>query len=238
MKNIYSVFYSKLPKNKALLLPEKRSKLVTFLNPYYLEVLKEYSYLYDEFDYICSDGILPVWINRLWCKKNTERISFDMTSLAIDIFENLSISGNGVYFLGSEQEKIDKFVNIIRKSYPKLNIKGWHHGYIKGKSNYMVDTIMTSGADIVIIGMGAPLQDEFAIHLRNNGFNGTIYTCGGFFHQTTERLNYYPEWINRWNLRTFYRLSRERYVWWRVFRYYPRFVINYSLFLKRLSCDS
>lgn len=214
-----------------LLLPEKRPKLVTFLNPYYIETLKYMSGLYEEFDYICSDGILPVWMNRLWFGKNTERISFDMTSLAKDIFEYCSFNGNGVYFVGSEKEKIDCFIKIIRENYSSLNIKGWHHGYIKERFDSVADMIISSGASVVVIGMGAPMQDQFAIYLKNNGFVGSIYTCGGFFHQTTERLNYYPKWINNWNLRTLYRLVRERYVWGRVIKYYPRFILFYSMFL-------
>lgn len=231
MKSIYSVFYNKLPKEKSLLLPEKPTKLVTFLNPYYIETLKGMAELYEKFDYICSDGILPVWMNQLWGVEKTERISFDMTSLAKEVFEYCSINGDGIYFIGSEVEKIDSFINVIRKNYPFLNIKGWHHGYIKERFDDMVKIIMSSKANVVIIGMGAPIQDQFAVYLKDKGFSGCVYTCGGFFHQTTERLNYYPEWINNWNLRTLYRLIHERYVWGRVFRYYPRFIVFYSMFL-------
>ena len=231
--SIYSIFYEKLPYRMEILLPQKKGKLITFLNPFYIEKQKKQLDLYSKFDYICSDGMLPIALNRFWNKRKSIRISFDMTSLAKCVFEYLSVSQQGTFFIGASQENINKFVELIKKSY-SMNISGWHHGYIKGKFDIMAKKIKQSGAEIVIIGMGAPLQDEFAVYLEESGFEGTVYTCGGFFHQTTERINYYPEWINRWNLRTFYRLIHERYVWGRIIKYYPRFVINYSLFLVKL----
>lgn len=229
--SIYSIFYEKLPSCKADVLPCVKGKIVTCLNPYYIEKLKRMSGLYERFDYICSDGILPIWLNRLYGGRRTERISFDMTSLAKYVFEYCSANGIGIYFVGAKEEEMGRFVKIISESYPDLGIRGWHHGYIKDQFDNVTDAVIRSGAGVAVIGMGAPMQDEFALHLLHRDFTGTVYTCGGFFHQTTERLNYYPAWINRWHLRTLYRLFHERYVWGRLFRYYPGFVIHYSWFL-------
>lgn len=229
--SIYSIFYKKLPHSFDELLPSQKGLTITFLNPYYIELLKDKYFMYEDFDYICSDGMFPIILNKIWGKSKSIRISFDMTSLAKMVFEYLAKSGLSIFFLGSSQLCIDKFIRVIKTNYKTLNIAGWHHGYIKNEFDFMVAYIIASGAEVVVIGMGAPLQDEFAIYLRRKGFLGNIYTCGGFFHQTTEKINYYPSWVNNWNLRTFYRLIHERYVWGRVLRYYPRFMINYSLFL-------
>lgn len=231
--SIYSIFYKKLPSCTEDVLPEKKGKIVTFLNPYYLERLKLYTALYAKFDYICSDGILPIFLNKFFgCSKST-RISFDMTSLAKDVFEqdspNISLK---IYFIGSTQENIESFVTLIKQIYPKIKVCGFHHGYIKDFNN-ISEIVIESNPNIVIIGMGAPLQDEFAIYLKEQGFKGTIYTCGGFFHQTVKNINYYPYWINKLNLRALYRMIKEPYVIKRVLVYYPIFVINYSAFLFR-----
>lgn len=229
--SVYSIFYKKLPCDIEEVLPNVEGRIITFLNPYYIELLKDKTPLYEKFDYICSDGILPIMLNRILGKPKSVRISFDMTSLAPKIFNYLSKNNSSIFFLGSSEECIDKFVKVIKNNYNLLNIIGWHHGYIKSDYDIVVNRIIESGTEVVVIGMGAPLQDEFAVYLKERGFKGTIYTCGGFFHQTTERINYYPKWINCWNLRTFYRLVHERYVWGRVIKYYPRFIIKYSLFL-------
>lgn len=234
MHTIYSIFYEKLPFHINDLLPENEGKLITFLNPYYIELLRNNPNLYQKFDYICSDGMIPIILNRIWKHPKSFRISFDMTSLAKKLFERIEQTKESVYFIGSKQTDIDMFVQNIQKQYSQINIIGYNHGYIKNKIEKTADKIISSNPDIIIIGMGAPMQDEFAILLHNRGFKGTIYTCGGFFHQTTKKINYYPTWINKLNLRTPYRLVKEPYVLKRVIRYYPPFLFRYSLFLLNL----
>lgn len=232
MMKLYRIFYSKLPLQESELLPEvNKVKYITFLNPFYIEKYPHTEDLYKRFDFICSDGMIPIFLNKFWGKGRSWRCSFDMSGMAGKVFKWLLNNKKSVYFLGTTQEKIERFNLIILKNYPSLNIVGYHHGYIKGKEDDIVEEIKELKPSVVIIGMGAPLQDQFALRLKDAGFMGTVYTCGGFMHQTSDRLQYYPEWINRWNLRTFYRLTRERYVWGRVIKYYPKFIIKYSLFL-------
>lgn len=232
MMKLYRIFYSKLPLQESELLPEvNREKYVTFLNPFYIEKYPHTEDLYKRFDYICSDGMIPILLSKMWGKTKSWRCSFDMSGLAGKVLQWLVDHNESVYFLGTTKEKLESFNEIIRENYPTLNIIGFHHGYIKGKEDDIVEEIKMLNPTVVIIGMGAPLQDKLAMRLKDAGFKGTVYTCGGFMHQTSDRLQYYPEWINRWNLRTFYRLTRERYVWGRVIKYYPKFIIKYSWFL-------
>lgn len=229
---LYKVFYSKLPLRVEELLPEvHQAKYITFLNPYYIEKYPHTADLYKRFDYVCSDGMIPIQLNKIWGKEKSWRCSFDMGSLAASVFQWLVDHASSVYFLGTTQEKLNHFMGVILERYPTLNIVGSHHGYIKGYENVIVEEIQKLKPSVVIIGMGAPLQDSFSMRLKDAGFMGTVYTCGGFMHQTSEKLHYYPEWINRWNLRTFYRLTKERYVWGRVIKYYPKFIVKYSWFL-------
>lgn len=234
MYSIYSVFYEKLPHQSELLLPDNTCKMVTFLNPYYIETLKGESELYQKFDYIASDGIIPVVLNRFWRHPKSTRISFDMSSFAKELFEKIEKTDLNIYFIGSEQRYIEKFIFTIKEEYPELNISGFRHGYIKNQFEEVAKAIIRSNPDIVVIGMGAPLQDQFAVYLHDSGFNGTIYTCGGFFHQTTEKINYYPDWVNKFNLRALYRIFQEPYVFKRIVKYYPYFIIRYSLFLWKM----
>jgi N-acetylglucosaminyldiphosphoundecaprenol N-acetyl-beta-D-mannosaminyltransferase len=73
--------------------------------------------------------------------------------------------------------------------------------------------------------MGSPNQENFLIELANEGWNGSGYTCGGFFHQTSKKgIQYYPTWCDKYNLRWMYRMYDEpklikRYVW-----HYPIFI--------------
>jgi UDP-N-acetyl-D-mannosaminuronic acid transferase (WecB/TagA/CpsF family) len=80
-----------------------------------------------------------------------------------------------------------------------------------------------SNPDIIFIGMGTILQETMAIDLREAGYTGAIYTCGGFLHQTKKEINFYPEFIDKLNLRFFYRLVKEEGFFKRSIRTYPEF---------------
>ena len=230
-QSIYSIFYNKLPVKKEFLFPINKKRMITFLNPYYMEILKEYSWLYTQFGYICSDGMIPILLNKITGNPKSSRISFDMTSIGKTVLQYAEDNQMSIYFIGAKELEIKHFIDIIKKEYPQLNIIGFHHGYFSNNEDKIVEQIIDLKPDIVVVGMGAPKQDLFAIHLQQHGFNGTIYTCGGFIHQTCQKINYYPHWINKLNLRTFYRLLHEPYVWKRVIKYYPSFIFKYTYFL-------
>lgn len=213
------------------MLPIKKPIICTFLNPYTAIVAeKDYS-IYEEFDIIASDGLIIPLLNRIIGKKRTKRISFDMTSLAPILFKYLVENNKSIYFIGTTEANINKSIQILKSSFPQLVIKGFHHGYIKSSEEQMAKEIIKQAPDVIVIGMGALIQDQFAITLKELGCRSSIYTCGGFLHQTCERINYYPHWINKMHLRALYRLIKEPYVWKRVFKYYPTFIYHYILFL-------
>lgn len=235
MNNIYSIFYEKQPVSIEEMLPNKENPLLcTFLNPYTAYMAKKESNLYNRFDVIGSDGFLVVLINYLFSCKKTLRVSFDMTSLADVLFTYLETHKQSVYFIGSTEENISRSMIIIQNSFSFLNIVGYHHGFINGQESLIANEIIDINPDVVVVGMGALVQDRFAVLLRDLGCRSSIYTCGGFLHQTINRINYYPKWINRLHLRTLYRLIKEPYVWKRVILYYPRFVCKYIYYLYHL----
>lgn len=52
----------------------------------------------------------------------------------------------------------------------------------------------------------------FLLKVRNAGFQGIGFTCGGFIHQTANNeIEYYPLWIDRMNLRFVYRMYKEKH---------------------------
>jgi N-acetylglucosaminyldiphosphoundecaprenol N-acetyl-beta-D-mannosaminyltransferase len=66
--------------------------------------------------------------------------------------------------------------------------------------------------DIVIVGMGAIAQERFLLGLKQAGFSGKGFTCGGFIHQTaSNKIDYYPRWVDKLNLRFLYRMLKESY---------------------------
>ena len=218
IKNIFRTFYEKLPTSLENILPVYEGcKLVTCLTPYYMTIMKEAEYdMYEEFDDICSDGSYPLKINKWVGKPKSVRLSFDMSSMAPIVFNDAIKHDAGIFILGAKPEEIDKSVVTIQNNFPELKIVGHHHGYIKDDKDSIVKMIVESGAKICVIGMGAPLQDEMAVRLKNAGFIGSVYTCGGFIHQTTDKILSFPEWSNKLNIRFIYRWFHEKGVFART----------------------
>lgn len=231
--SIYRKFYDKLPISLEQVMPAYcRCKILTCLNAYYMVKLKETDYhWYDEFDFIASDGMGPIKLNRLFGKPKSVRLSFDLSSMASPVFNDVIRHGESLYVLGAKPGEVDKSVETIKLHFKGIRIAGFHHGYVKDCKNEIVDAIINSGAKVVIIGMGAPLQDEMAVLLKRAGFIGTVYTCGGFIHQTQERMVSFPKWTNKLGLRWLYRIFTQSGMFKRLLETYPKFVISYSWFL-------
>ena len=233
---IYQIFYDKLPSSLDDILPVYDGcKIVTCLNPYYMIMLKPEDYqIYEEFDYICSDGMGPLKLNKLFGHEKSVRLSFDMSSMAGPVFNSAIEHGEELYLIGAKPGEIERSVETIKKNFPGLNIVAFHHGYIKGEEEAITDEIIASGAKICVIGMGAPTQDEIAVMLKKKGFVGSVYTCGGFIHQTQGGIISFPEWTNKLGLRWLYRLFTQKGMVKRLLQTYPKFVVTYSRFLMKM----
>lgn len=207
-------------------------KLVTCLNAYYMVKLKDGDYhWYDEFDYIASDGMGPIKLNKLLGKPKSVRLSFDLSSMAAPVFRHMMAHNESLFILGAKPGEVDKSVETIKANFDGIKIAGFHHGYIKECKERIITQIVESGAKVVIVGMGAPIQDEICVLLKHAGFVGTVYTCGGFIHQTQETMISFPEWTNKLGLRWLYRIFTQSGMLKRLIETYPIFVITYCWFL-------
>ena len=218
IEKIFNTFYNKLPSSINDIIPVYDAcKLVTCLTPYYMTIMKAEDYeMYKEFDFICSDGSYPLKINKWVGKPKSIRLSFDMSSMAPLVFNDMIKHNAGLFVLGAKPEEVGLSVKTIQSHFPELIISGYHHGYIKDCKDVIVKQIVESSARVCIVGMGAPLQDEMAVRLKKAGFKGTVYTCGGFIHQTTQKILSFPEWSNKLNIRFIYRWFHEKGVFART----------------------
>jgi exopolysaccharide biosynthesis WecB/TagA/CpsF family protein len=217
----------------------KKKSLTTFLNPYSYLVMRKHVQVLECFDRICFDGFLLAWLMRLTGSR-VERVSFDMTSLAPEVFRSACNSGESVFFIGSEpgvaRDAMDKIVN----KYPEMLVCGVRHGFFSNvnERHDFVKELAELDPDVVVVGMGAPLQERFLVDLKAAGWKGVGYTCGGFLHQTARKgVGYYPKWMDRLHLRWLYRMIDEPKLIRRYFVDYPKFlfVFFYDLVSYHLS---
>lgn len=187
-------------------------KIYTCINPFKYHILRKNYDTYMDMDGLFVDGILMCKFIKIFWSKSIKRLSFDMTSMAKDLFEKINDNGASIYFIGDEQEMIKLAVKKIKESYPNMNIIGFHSGFFENETDKhnIIKEIVNLNPLYAIIGMGGLFQEQFALSLKKNGFRGIAFTCGGYFHQAAGKLSYYPAWVNRYNLRAAYRIIKEK----------------------------
>jgi len=208
---------------------------VTFVNPYAWAVAKrdpEYLLALGNMSLVLADGHGIACAYRWLLKGKCPRISFDMTSLA-DAFFKRALAENATLVLVGGKPGVGEAVGAkLVKYYPGIRVVGALDGYSPVETG--IERIMMLKPDVVVVGMGVPKQESFLQALRDAGYNGFAITCGGFFDQYLASCGnrYYPEWIDRLNLRFLYRLCKEPRRLWR------RYLIDYRVFLARAGASA
>lgn len=173
-----------------------------------------------------SDGWLSSVIFSILLARKVKRKSFDDTSLAPVIFLNSIIEDKKVAILGGDYKDIDVFVRKVKLEYEGLNIVYSSHGFMEDKF-ICAKEIILSKADVVILGLGTPLQEELGQLLLSLGYDGLIFTCGGYISQkaNSETKLYYPKIISDLNLRALYRFYKEPHTRKRYLIDYPKNIV-------------
>lgn len=205
----------------------EKSGLSFFLNPYsYLELRKQQNLL-SSADNIYIDGQWLCHFLKWSGVTNVKRRSFDNSSLAPDVFSLAEKNKSRVSVIGSDYESAVKFKQYLLNQYPNLNLVMSRDGYFKDdkevKQTHL--DIIDKQVDLLIVGMGIIRQEQFLKDLKELGWNGSGYTCGGFMHQTAGKgHDYYPVWIDKLNLRFLYRI-------WDEPKLLRRYTIDYGMFV-------
>lgn len=209
-------------------------KIYTYLNPvsYLLaQKLKDY---FIKFDNIFIDGSLLAFAVHLFYGKKIKRRSFDMTSMAPEVFEFANTHNKNICIVATKQEYLDKTIKIFSNKWPMIRWVGCRNGFFSSDNDMekAANEISNLPIDFLIVGMGIGLQEKFLLMCKEAGFQGIGFTCGGFIHQTAilnGKIDYYPTWVNKMNLRFFYRMYKEPHT---RNRYIKAFFIFPVVFLK------
>lgn len=204
--------------------------LITYLNLYSYLYFRKNIDLFKAFTFIGFDGILLVKLLNFIGILKTTRLSFDMTSLAKQVFTIAEKKEKTLYLVGAKQIELERAIKNLLNKFRNLKIIGSSSGYFRNEKHKIeeIEKICNLNPDILIAGMGTGNQEKFLLAVKENGWKGIAFTCGGFIHQTALRLHYYPKWIDKYNLRALYRMIDEPKLIKRYLFIYP---LGLSLFL-------
>jgi exopolysaccharide biosynthesis WecB/TagA/CpsF family protein len=208
--------------------------IITFVNPHACalsESNKEYLGYLHEFDWVLCDGTGMAVAARRIGKIDIERVAFDLSSIARPICQRLAETGVPLVLVGGRPGVTAQAAERLRGVFPTLNVVKTVCGY-DDDPRHAMNFIADNPKAAVICGMGAPRQEKFLLDLKKSGWIGFGITCGGFFDHTVERVEYYPDWVEKMDLRFLYRLFKEPGRLWR------RYLVEYQVFIRRYLKES
>ncbi len=163
---------------------------------------------------VTADGMSVVWASRMLGQPLKERVT------GIDLFARLieyaATHGLSVYFLGATDEAVNKVVEMLKTQHPALKIVGYRNGYFSESENQaIVETIKSSNADLLFVGMGSPKQEKWiAANLAKTGARFAM-GVGGSFDHVSGLVRRAPLWMQRTGLEWLHRFILEPRRMWR-----------------------
>jgi exopolysaccharide biosynthesis WecB/TagA/CpsF family protein len=170
----------------------------------------EFRALIDQADIVDVDGMPSVFATKLLCRRPlTERVA--TTDFIVDACEAAEENGLRFFFLGSKPGVAQEAAANLVKAYPRLQIAGTRDGYFDpDQEEAICREIVASGADMLWLGMGSPIQERFAIRNRHRLAGlGWIRTCGGLFDFYSGRIPRAPQWMQRVGFEWMFRVLQE-----------------------------
>ncbi|MDZ3830808.1 MAG: WecB/TagA/CpsF family glycosyltransferase [Sphingopyxis sp.] len=104
------------------------------------------------------------------------------TDLFPDICRNAAQRGQSIFLLGGRPGIAARAAQTMRTRQPGLHIAGTYHGFWRADEEEMlIDEINASGATIVMVGLGVPLQEKWIDRVRPCLAAPIVMGVGGLF---------------------------------------------------------
>lgn len=133
-----------------------------------------------------------------------------------------------LFLVGAAPGVAEEAACKLRAQYPGLRIAGTHDGYFNHEdSQPVVDAINHSGAQIVLVAMGTPLQESWTLKVRPKLQVETVLAVGGLFDFYSGRIPRAPAWMRDLGLEWIWRLRQE------PVKKFKRYVLGNPAFLMR-----
>ena len=176
----------------------------------------EFRAQFDVADIVHADGQPVVIASRLLASAAIPERSAT-TDFIHDAAKAAQANGLKVFLLGATEQVNAHCAEILRFTYPGLQIAGRRNGYFsRDEEDAVCEAINASDADIVFVGLGVPLEYGFCARNKAKLRAGWVVTCGGCFNFVTGDYTRAPQWMQKFSLEWLYRLALEpRRLFWR-----------------------
>ena len=141
--------------------------------------------------------------------------------------------GFSLYFLGARPGVAQEAARKLRERCPGLRIVGVSHGYFdhsagSAENEAVLEKINVAAPDILLVGLGMPLQEIWLTENRHRLDAGVALSCGAAFDYASRRVRRGPRLLTESGFEWLVRLLHEPNRLWR------RYLLGNPLFLLRV----
>jgi N-acetylglucosaminyldiphosphoundecaprenol N-acetyl-beta-D-mannosaminyltransferase len=209
----------------------ERGGLVLNVNAHYLNLCYEDPKLRDFLngaDVVFCDGVGVMLAARILGRRIPERITYADWAWRMAAFA--AAQGFSLYFLGARPGVAQEAARRLKECYSNLKIVGVRHGYFdrSADNEAVVQEINASAPDILLVGLGMPLQERWLMENRHKLDVGVALTGGAVFDYVSGALRRGPRFLTENGFEWLARLLVEPRRLWR------RYLLGNPLFLLRV----
>jgi beta-1,4-glucosyltransferase len=168
------------------------------------------------------------------CSWLFERTSFQDNLNGTDFIPQLlaaSGTGRSVYLLGTTKEVVAESARKLAAQFPHCRIAGFHHGYFEpGDIDSIISDINAASADLVLVGLGNPLQEKFIAEHAWRIDAPVLIGVGAFLDFAAGKVPRAPRLVRTLRLEWLFRLANEPF---RLGRRYTLDLIEFLVLILR-----
>jgi beta-1,4-glucosyltransferase len=162
---------------------------------------------------LCNDGI-GMDIASLIATGDRFRANLNGTDFVPAYLRSVG-RATSVFLLGGSEKSVDGAARSL-SSFPNLMLAGWSDGYTLWESEAnVIATINSSGADILLVALGNPLQERWILKHRSALAPGLVIGVGALFDFLSGEKLRAPSLLRRLHLEWVFRLAQEPARLWR-----------------------
>lgn len=184
---------------------------------------QDYRDVLNSADIVLNDGTGVRWAAR---QRGIElRANLVGTDLIPEFFAATATRGYRYFLLGGDPEVIDKAAAVARQRFSGWEQAGFHHGFVHdGQGDALIARINASGADVILVGMGNPIQERW-IHDHQSQLTVPLAMgVGGLFDHWIDRPRRAPLWVRRAGCEWMHKLMLQPHKWRRYVLGNPKFI--------------
>ena len=205
-------------------------QMVLYVNVYCMNIAwreSRYRRLLNRADVVYCDGAGVVWGARFMGRHLPPRMTG--ADWIYDLCRQCQGNGQRLFLLGGEPGTADRARQILEDKFPGLNVVSARHGYFRAEeSPDLVAEINRCAPDILLVGLGSPLQEYWIEDHFERLQVPVVWAMGAVMDYVVQKVPRAPHWMRDRSLEWLFRLMIEPKRMWR------RYVVGNPLFLWHL----